>query len=110
MKYYRDPASGEVFAYESDGSQDDLISEHLITLSEEEVSAHLNPATAPLNREQINSLRRTAYADPMTGSDPLYIEYQREIVVGSSETAIKLARQAWLDRADEIAAQYPWPE
>lgn len=110
MKYYRDPASGEVFAYESDGSQDDLISEHLIALSEEEVNAHLNPAAAPLNREQINALRKSAYADPMTGSDPLYIEYQREIAVGSSETAIKLARQVWLDRADEIAAQYPWPE
>lgn len=110
MKYFRDPVSWEVFAYESDGSQDDIIPEYLVALSDEEVCAHTNPPAEALTREQINSLRRTAYADPLTGSDPLYIEYQREIAVGSSETAIKLARQVWLDRADEIAAQYPWPE
>ena len=107
MKYYRDPANGEVFAYESDGSQDDLISEHLIALSAEEVSAHLNPAKEPLTRDQVSALRKVAYADPLAGSDPLYIEYQRESALGSSETAINLARQKWLDRASEIAEQYP---
>lgn len=109
MKYYRDPSSGEVFAYEADGSQDELIPEHLIPLSDKEVSEHLNPVAAPLTREKINAMRRTAYADPMTGSDPLYIEYQRAIALEDPAEQIESARTAWLDRASEIALQYPCP-
>lgn len=109
MKYLRDPENGSVFAYEVNGSQDHLISPGLVEMTPEEIDMHINPWPLPLTREEVNALRKTAYADPLTGSDPLYIEYQREIAVGSSETAIKLARQVWLARAEEIAQQYPWP-
>ena len=44
MKYLRDPNSGEVFAFNADGSEDGFIPEDLVAMTAEEVEAHLNPA------------------------------------------------------------------
>lgn len=63
----------------------------------------------PLTHDQVDALRRKAYADAQTGSDRLYIDYQRCLAVGDADGA-EMARQAWLDRAVEIQEQYPWPE
>ncbi|GAA0215249.1 hypothetical protein GCM10009125_00350 [Castellaniella daejeonensis] len=46
MKYFKSPA-GEVFAFESDGSQDAWINPDLVQMTPEEVEAHLNPPQAP---------------------------------------------------------------
>lgn len=47
MKYFKSP-SGEVFAYESDGSQDAWIAPDLTLMTPEEVDAHLNqPSPQP---------------------------------------------------------------
>lgn len=43
MKYFK-TVTGQVLAYESDGSQDDLIQPGLIPLTEEQVTLILNPA------------------------------------------------------------------
>ncbi|MWK57166.1 DUF4376 domain-containing protein [Metapseudomonas otitidis] len=43
MKYFRNIKSGEVFAYELDGSQDYLITQELLPMSAAEVEAHINP-------------------------------------------------------------------
>jgi hypothetical protein len=111
MKFYKSP-TGEVFAYEQDGSQDELIPNIFTPMSEDEVQAHVNPeppAPDPLTKDEVNALRRTAYANPITGSDPLYIEYQRDIATGEDDAAVQASREAWLGRAAEIAALYPWP-
>lgn len=42
MKYFKSP-SGEVYAYESDGSQDAWIRPDLVPMTPEEVEAHLSP-------------------------------------------------------------------
>lgn len=47
MKYFRDPETGEVYAYEADGSQDEYIKEGLVPMSEAEVDAHINPPPPP---------------------------------------------------------------
>lgn len=44
MKYYRHPTTGEVFAYEADGSQDAFIPADLVPMTEAEVMAHTAPA------------------------------------------------------------------
>ena len=41
MKYYN--KNNEVFAFESDGSQDDYIQDGMIQMSSEEVDRHINP-------------------------------------------------------------------
>lgn len=46
MKYYFDPAVG-VRAFESDGSQDFLITGDMRPLTDEELGAHLNPQPTP---------------------------------------------------------------
>lgn len=42
MKYFKD-TGGNVYAYESDGSQDAYIKPDLVPMTYEEVAAHLNP-------------------------------------------------------------------
>lgn len=46
MKYYFDPIVG-IRAFESDGSQDFLITPEMRPLTAEELEAHLNPAPTP---------------------------------------------------------------
>ncbi len=41
MKYFRNPQSGEVFAFEADGSQDEFIPSELIPMTPAEIEAHL---------------------------------------------------------------------
>lgn len=50
MKYFKDLATGEVYAYESDGSQDEWILPWLVRMTDEEVALHLNP---PPTEEQL---------------------------------------------------------
>lgn len=41
MKYFK--KNGEVFAFESDGSQDELITEDFVKMTKSEIDRHLNP-------------------------------------------------------------------
>lgn len=43
MKYYIDTATEQVWAFESDGSQDEYIRETMRPMTEQEVYNHLNP-------------------------------------------------------------------
>ncbi|MFC4623079.1 hypothetical protein ACFO3A_12750 [Comamonas nitrativorans] len=47
MKYYKNDITGDVYAYENDGSQDDSILPELRQMTAAEVHAHLNPPPAP---------------------------------------------------------------
>ena len=108
MQYFKSK-DGAVFAYESDQDREKFGSNDLVTMSVAEVDAHLNPPPKPVTREEVTELRRLAYANLLTGSDPLYIEYQRAIATEAPDSEIADARAAWLQRAEEIAQQYPWP-
>lgn len=46
MKYFKDQA-GKAWAFEPDGSQDHLITDAMIPMSEAEVLSHRNPAPDP---------------------------------------------------------------
>jgi hypothetical protein len=56
MKYFKSQ-SGEVFAYESDGSQDAYIKPDLVLMTKAEVEAHLNPPQPPLSADDIAARR-----------------------------------------------------
>lgn len=43
MKYFKDPETGDVYAYEADGSQDEYIKSGLVEMSVEDVEEHLRP-------------------------------------------------------------------
>ena len=51
MKYFKHPETFEVFAYESDGSQDAFIQDGLIPMTDEEVAWHLTPKIDPISVE-----------------------------------------------------------
>lgn len=108
MKYYRHKKTGEVFAFAADGSDDEHIGKELVLMSESEVFDHLNPASLPMTREQIESARLRAYADPLIGSDRYFSEASREALLGNTE-ASEAAKQRGLDRFAEIQAGFPWP-
>ena len=55
MKYYRDEVTGDVYAFESDGSQDSFIGDDLVLMTDEQVEAHVNP---PPVREQREAAER----------------------------------------------------
>ena len=61
MKYFI--LNGEVFAFESDGSQDDYITKAMVKMTDDEVDRHVNPEKylsdeerAQLNRERMSRL------------------------------------------------------
>lgn len=108
MKYYRSE-TGEVFAYEADESQDEHIKQGLVRMTDAEVHAHLNPPAKPLTREQIETLRLQAYADPITGSDRYFAEVARLQAMGAAQEEIDAANAAGAKRYAEIQGEYPWP-
>lgn len=55
MKFYRHEVTGDVYAFESDGSQDSYIGADLVLMTDEQVEAHVNPPPA---REQLEAAER----------------------------------------------------
>lgn len=55
--------------------------------------------------DQAEALRTSAYADSLTGSDRLFIQYQAALANGSADAEAK--KQEWLDRREEIKSLYP---
>lgn len=61
MKYYKDSTTNEVYAYKADGSQDSIIKDTFVLMTDDEVSAFLNaqlPAGYAI-KEQIRALEAT---------------------------------------------------
>jgi len=57
MKHYKDPETNEIYAYESDGSQDAFIKEGLVPISDEDLAILRAPTTDQLLR-QLTSERK----------------------------------------------------
>ena len=108
MIYYKSK-TGEVFAYEADGSQDAYIKPSLVRMTDAEVQAHLNPPSPAPTREQIEAQRLRAYADPITGSDRYFAEAARLQAMGAAQEEIDAANAAGAKRYAEIQGEYPWP-
>lgn len=105
MNYYKDK-SGAVWAYDDEqvamGLADDKTS-----MTPDEVYAHENPAPIPLTVEQVEALRLTAYADPVTGSDRYFAEAARMNAMG--EAGADAVTAAGVARYEAIQSEYPWP-
>lgn len=90
MKFYK--KNGEVYAFEVDGSQDDLITEDFIRMSIEDVDKHCNPEkyltedTATLKRQQIPKLSKRQFSLYLYDND-LYDQVMNAI---SADTRFKI--------------------
>lgn len=72
------------------------------------ITKHALPELQPVeySAEEIEALRRRAYADPITGSDRLFAEAQRMEVMG--ESGWEDVRTAGIRRFNEIQQEFPW--
>lgn len=61
----------------------------------------------PASAADIESSRKRAYADPLTGCDAMFAESSRMDVMG--EPGFEEVRARAIARFEEIQAQYPWP-
>lgn len=88
---------------------DELIARGLI---EPDPAPAEEPEPEPLTFEQkraaVDNARRFAYADPLTGSDPLFAQYQRMLAM-DEPGADDIKAQA-IARYEVIRAEHPWPE
>lgn len=96
MRFFKN-ASNALFAFESDGSQDDLITDDLVEISSDKHAAmveSLKPQVTPeMILAQQKKERAYAYA---TESDPLFFKYQRG----------EIEKQVWLEKVAEIKKRY----
>lgn len=108
MKYFKDNQSN-VYAYESDGSQDAHITDGMVKITEAEMLKLTSPPplTQEQQTEQVNQQRKRAYTDPLTGSDPLFSEAHRMQLMG--ETGWEVVRDKAVARYKEIQEELPWP-
>ena len=109
MKYYKKP-NGDVYAFESDGSQDSLITEDMVKMPEAEVDRHVNPEKylsdiekAQLNRECMPTLSPIEF-DIKLNNAGLYDAVQ-ELIKDNFELRIAYNRATFFSRTDSFMDQ-----
>lgn len=107
--FYKNTKTGTVACYDSEEQRKQHGLPDLVKMSAAEVKAHINPPAETMTREQVESTRLAAYANPYTGSDRFQIEAAAERMKGN-EVAAKVPEQKWIARRAEIASENPWPE
>ena len=95
MKHYKDPTTNEVYAYESDGSQDEFIKEGLVAISDAE-------ADAIRSANQQTAFNALSYADKRRSEYPPMTDYLDGIVKGDQAQV-----QAYIDACLAVKAKYP---
>lgn len=108
MKYFI--LNGEVFAFESDGSQDEYITEYMVKMSDDEADRHANPEKylsdeekAQLNRERMLTLTPIEFDIKLIDAG-LYDQVQGLI---QSDVKLKIAytRATFFSRTDPFIDQ-----
>ena len=108
MKYYK--LNQEVYAFESDGSQDEYITEHMVKMSDDEVDRHVNPEKylsdeerAQLNRERMPNLTPIEF-DIKLNNAGLYDAVQ-DLIKDNFEMRIAYNRATFFSRTDPFINQ-----
>ena len=108
MKYYK--LNKEIYAFESDGSQDDYITEDMVKMTDDEVDRHVNPEKylsdvekAQLNRERMPTLTPIEFDIKLVDAG-LYDQVQGLI---QSDIKLKIAytRATFFSRTDPFIDQ-----
>lgn len=101
MKYYK-TETGEVFAYDGDGSQDKFIRPDLVAMTDAEIDAHVNPHLTPEDSARIRILsNNSAYEAATKALIADYPQLEKETWPTQNEQA-----SAWV--ADPDNAATPW--
>ena len=87
MKYFKN--NGAVFAFESDGSQDDLIADGFVAMTAEEIAAHVNP---PVGTPQVIAALQGLLAIDQAGLSASYD-------VWANDPSRTFAQKAFINKA-----------
>ena len=108
MKYYK--KGSEVFAFESDGSQDYYITKAMVKMTDDEVDRHINPEQylsdeekAQLNRERMPTLSPIEF-DIKLNNAKLYDAVQ-ELIKDNFEMRIAYNRATFFSRTSSFVDQ-----
>lgn len=96
MKYFKNPQTNSVFAYESDGSQDHIIDERLVAITPEE-AAELSAQEGRAKFDARSYAEKRAFAYPSMGD-------QLDALWKGGDAAAEM-----LARIQSVKAQYPKP-
>lgn len=82
MLHFKNPSTGEVFAYESQDERDAFGLPELVEMSEAEVSAHFNPPPTPADPKwvgvEFEGVMCSATRDDQNGLTSVLVVYQLE--------------------------------
>ena len=108
MKYYK--LNDVVYAFESDGSQDNLIKKAMVKMTDDEVDRHINPEKylsdiekAQLNRERMPTLTPIKF-DIKLNNAGLYDAVQ-ELIKDNFEMRVAYNRATFFSRTDPFVDQ-----
>ena len=108
MKYFK--FNGDVYAYEVDGSQDYLITDQHVQMTENEIDKHINPEKylsdeekAQLNRERM--LRLTPIEFDIKLVDAGLYDQVQELIASDIKLKIAYTRATFFSRTDPFIDQ-----
>ena len=108
MKYYK--LNDVVYAFESDGSQDDYITKAMVKMTDDEVDRHINPEKylsdiekAQLNRERMPRLTPIEFDIKLVDAG-LYDQVQ-ELIQSDIKLKIAYTRATFFSRTDPFIDQ-----
>ena len=108
MKYYKQ--NDEVFAFESDGSQDEYITKYMIRMYDDEVDRHINPEKYLSDSERLELARKR-----MTNLTPIEFDIKlvdaglydqvQELIASDIKLKIAYTRATFFSRTDPFIDQ-----
>jgi hypothetical protein len=98
MKHYKDPKTNEIFAFESDGSDDEFIPAHLVSITDKEA----DQIRKAQQEEAFNSL---SYADKRLVEYPPMADYLDGVVKGDQKQI-----DAYIAACLKVKEKHPKPE
>ena len=108
MKYYK--LNNVVYAFEADGSQDDLITKDMTKMSDDDVDRHINPEKylsdiekAQLDRERMQKLTPIEFDIKLVDAG-LYDQVQ-ELIQSDIKLKIAYTRATFFSRTDPFVDQ-----
>ena len=108
MKYFK--LGGEVFAFESDGSQDDCITKAMVKMTDDEVDRHVNPEKYLSDSERLQLARgRMQKLTPIEFDiklvDAGLYDQVQELITSDIKLRIAYTRATFFSRTDPFIDQ-----
>ena len=108
MKYYK--LNGEVFAFESDGSQDDFIKPEMSSMTPDEVDRYINPEKYMSDEEKLRLIReRMPILTPIEFDiklvDAGLYDQVQELIQSDVKLKIAYTRATFFSRTDPFIEQ-----